>query len=100
MLDNSAYALTQWQKSIYRARSLVQRVDPPDHDKDLNLCHVEFTTPMQQVIMQVGNHGLPDHLENVPSYVHASYYFCTHCSETLGENQFDALFGEYKKICP
>jgi len=100
MLDNSAYALIQWQKSIYRARSLVQHVDPPDHEKDLNLCHVEFTTLMQEVIIQVGNHGLPDHLEDIPSYVHVIHYVCTRCSETLGENQFHALSGEYKKICP
>jgi hypothetical protein len=48
----------------------------------------------------MGKHGLPDHLEDIPSYVHVSHYFCTHCSETHGENQFHALSGEYKKICP
>jgi len=81
--------------------SLVQHVvDLSGHDKDINLCHVEFTTPMPDVIIQVGNHELADHLEDIPSYVYVSYYFCTHCSETLGENQFHVLSGEYKKICP
>ena len=40
MLDNSAYALIQWQKPLYWARSLVQHVDPSDHGKDINLCYV------------------------------------------------------------
>jgi hypothetical protein len=82
----------------YIEQGLFQHVDPSDHDKDINLCHVEFTTPVQEVIIQVGNLGLSDHLEDVLSYVHVIYYFCTHCSETLGENHFHALFGEYKKM--
>jgi hypothetical protein len=75
-------------------RSLFQHVGPSDHDKDINIYHVEFTTPMQEVIIKVGNLGLPDHLEDV----HVNYYFLTHCSETLGEKQFHSLSGEYKKI--
>jgi hypothetical protein len=46
----------------------------------------------------VGNHGLLDHLEDIPSYVHVSYYFCTHCSETVEENQFKHCLVNTKQI--
>lgn len=81
MLDNSVDAHIQWQKSIYWARSLVQHVEHSDHDEDVNLPHVEFTTPVyvtrlrERQFYEWANMDFLNHLEDVPSYVHVSYYF-------------------------